>query len=315
MKTVLKTSIAALLSFVAAPALAQDAGSSGFDPYGYISLNYLDSTGGSSGSGMTYGAARGGFRWDFGGNFGVDYGVFGYGDENESAFAHYLALAYTFGDLRLSVGAPVPAFDTYGKFRISRQLPLYDIFLGPYTGSYLSYIDLQSSASSSDQHTYGLRADGIAGGLSYAVSIHGITDVDDVFGLSSSAQYELQDGLTVTGGLEYISVPSGNDDLTKVKLGVSKDFGQFDAALILSNLSGLGTNVTFYELSGSYDINDKFNIGASYFGANETTGLNLVAIDASYKFYANASLTASVAQSTDSSSSDPLYNIGLRYDF
>jgi len=315
MKTVLKTSIAAILSFAAAPALAQGAGSSGFDPYGYVSLNYLDSTGGSSGSGLTYGVARGGFRWDFGGNFGIDYGVFAFGDENDTISAHYLALAYNFGDLRLSAGAPVPAFDTYGKFRITRQLPLYDVYLGPYVGSYLTFVDLQSSAGSSDQHTYGLRADGVTGGLSYAVSIHGVTDVDDVFALSSSAQYVMQNDVTLTGGLEYINVPSGGDDLTKVKLGVAKDFGKFDAAFNAAYLSGIGTNVTVYELSGSYDFNDKFNVGASVFGATETSELSLVAIDASYKFYANASLTASIVQSTNSGGSDGIYNIGLRYDF
>lgn len=292
-------------------AFAQSAYPEGFSPYGYIAVSSFGLTDGGDSETLFNGDL--GFSWDFGGNFGIDYSMFGFHLDGDTSAAHYLALAYNFGDLRFSVGAPRAAFDQYGSLRIQRTVPIFGLELGSIAYSTITYLDLSSG---SDAQSYGLRLDGSSsGGLEYAVSVHGVDGgsvPSDLTAITASARYTLASDLVLTGGIDYVT--AGSTSLEKAKLGVSKAFGQFDAALNVLFYGSSGDHVTFYELSGAYNFSEQLSVGLGVFGASENVFADLYTVDATYRFFDRASVFGSLTQ-TEGSGSDGIYTLGLRYDF
>ena len=308
MKHLLFSASTLAIALTGTTAFSQAAETTGFTPYGFVSLNSFGVTGGSSDS-YFYGDA--GFSWKFSDTFGLDASAVGFATDSSDASALYLAVFYDFGPVRVSVGAPRAAFDAFGRFRFQDTMPIIGLSATPLTSSVVTFIDL--SASSSNEHSFGVRVDGeTASGLEYAISAHGFSDTPDAASINGSLRYSFGEGVTLTAGLEYDFSPSG-DDLTKAKIGLSKDFGQYELGIMASTLDGFGSSgITMTELWASYDVNDRFEIGASYI--TQSGGSDLVTLDASYEIFPNGKLALAMARPT-SGSSETLYNVGLRYDF
>ena len=309
MKHLLFTASTLAFAIAGTQGQAQSISSTGFTPYGYISLNAFGANNG--GSPDTYLNVDAGFHWNFADNFGLDGSVVGVATDSGNNHAVYLAFTYDFDAVRLSVGAPRAAFDQYGRLRFQDSMPILGFSASPLTASIVTYLDL--SASSTSDHSFGVRIDGQTnGGLEYAVSAHGFSDMPDAAAISGSLRYSFGEGVELAAGLEYGFSPSG-DDIKKAKVGLTKDFGRYQLGImgtVVDNFSS--STISMAELWGAYQVNDKFEVGASYVAQSNNS--DLITLDASYEIYPNTKLKAALSRPTDGSNTT-LYNVGLRYEF
>ena len=296
------TAIAAALLSTGAAFAETDLGN-GFTADGSVDLSYIDLGSGSDGEALLFTDSE--LSWTTG-TFGFDVGVVGGASSGGGEAAFFGGFTYTFGNGdKLTLGAPRAAFDEHAQFKLGELSTFVRIM------PFISGNSLITSAQllSDDLVVYGVRYDGAAGALDYAISLHQEED-GQASAFSSSASYAMGTG-AVSGGLEYIDI-DGVDAITEVKLRYDGRANQFGYGAGVMSISSGGSSEEVYEIYGSYLPNDQLELTATatFLGSG---GDAIYGLGASYAFNENTKLRASAMSSNDFS--DAAYEVGVRFEF
>jgi hypothetical protein len=290
---------AALLCAGGGSSFAQDFGK-GFSVDGFISLNHVD----SSGSGLTYVVGDVDLAYTFNA-FGVAVSALGIADDSNSEYALFGGVTYDFGNGgTLTVGAPRTAYDSHAKSSLSQVVSLYHTqFIAGDIG-FLTNSELNGDG----EDDYGIRYDSAEGeALSYSGSLHSVNAVDVTIA-SLSGSYTVS-GFVVSAGYEKLSAPVG--EFTFAKLSLSKAFGAFTANAFTASYKVGGPEVSYSEISGTYQVNDKILLGALY-GKISAAPDGWYGLSAAYEFMPGASARLGMIAVPGN---DPTVDLSLKYTF
>ena len=303
MKRLLCTSAITLMTFATTPALSETAFGSGFAIDGHVALSHLDIDGDT----QTYFSTDGDLSWS-NGTFGVELGVIAFAVEDETATALFPTLSYTFGNGgKISVGMPRAAYDQYAAFKMNE---LSDLIGTANIGANGKSLVTTFLTLSDVENVYGLRYDGAAGPVQFALSYHQDEEGDGAL-FSSSAAWT-KDALTISGGLENYNF-GGSDGGNIVKLRGDYDWGKFAAGLgVISIIPEGDDGEEVYEASLTWKPTDQISLTGVY--ANQALfGENLYGVTGSYSFAENASVKLSAFKPSETA--DTAFEIGVRYAF
>ncbi|WP_172294964.1 hypothetical protein [Pseudoruegeria sp. HB172150] len=215
---------------------------------------------------------------------GLELGVYGYADEADSPHETFGAVTWDFGNSRISAGVPHPAYDSFAVSALERSFPTIAADHAERTRSEATWGPMHDGYL-----PWGARFDGRSGQLSYAVSVHNVSNHDTVIGSvglgytsgdwdvsvalesnddgDSSGKLQAQwHGPKVDAGLGLFA-PGADDEPTFVEgFAVYRAFG----AVTLSGVVQLpldGSDVTA-GLAGRYDFNER--VGLSLGVASDT---------------------------------------------
>jgi hypothetical protein len=294
------------VSGLASPALAEVT----FIPSGSVALmSFTDDN-----NGETHATIIGdlGFDLQLGAGFGLSFDAVGYKD-GISALARYRALTWSNDTLSVSVGEPEPGFNAFARTSFTNRFAILDQNALTYADSYLTLSDLDSGDA-----PRGIRIDLDTERFDLAISTHeaAIDGVDRP--VSAAMAFALGADFTLSAGYEkvpgqFMGFPM---DVTKTKLGLSKDFGKLEASLAAYRLEVESPFFTedrrAYELGLDYAFNDRLSAGISVLDMPDDNR-RVTSADVSYQVWKGASLVAGASKTSDK---DGLfYGIGLRYDF
>jgi hypothetical protein len=303
MKRLLNTSAIALMTFATTPVLAETSFGNGFTVDGHVALSHLD----VGGEAMTYFSTDSDIAWS-NGTFGVELGLIAFADEEENATAVFPTISYTFGNGgKVSVGMPRPAYDEYATFKMNGLSDLLGTSNIAANGKSLVTTFLTLSDV---ENVYGLRYDGAAGAVKYALSYHQDEDGDGAL-FSSSAAWT-KDALTVSGGLENYSF-GGSSGGNIVKLRGDYDWGKFAAGLgVISIIPEGDDGEETYEAALTWTPTDQIAVTGVY-ATQSLFGDDFYGVTGSYSFTENASVKLSAFK--PSGSSETGFEISARYTF
>jgi hypothetical protein len=303
MKRLLSTSAIALITFATTPALAETSFGNGFTIDGHVALSHLDVGDDTE----TYFSTDSTVAWS-NGTFGVELGLIAFVDEEENATAVFPAVSYTFGNGgKVSVGMPRPAYDEYATFKMNELSDLIGTVNIAANGKSLVTTFLTTTDV---ENVYGLRYDGTAGPVQFALSYHQDEDGDGAL-FSSSAAWT-KDALTISGGLENYNF-GGSDGGNIVKLRGDYDFGKFAAGLgVIAIIDNDGDSEETYEAALTWKPTDQISLTGVY-ATQSLFGDNLYGITGNYSFTENASVKLSAFKPSDASETG--FEIGVRYTF
>lgn len=267
----LKTSaaLAAIIGgFSAASATALDFGP-GFSLTGDVELEYLVTDGNDVTVGLTDLTLS--WRSQSGGGvgFGFDLGVQSFHDfdanTNPSVLWGGLVLSTGFGEV--TVGNPKPFLDTISDRPAIGGIDAYQVELGLYSGSSLTYFLL--SAPSLD--SYGVSFAGGSGDLSYGVALHRIEQGSDHAEVYSAMLAYSFGAARVYAAFEDLK--EGGDSYRKIMLGGEYEAETFRLGANVTDLTVGPDNGTTTELYAEYDVTESFVLGAQVFDFDSLTTL------------------------------------------
>lgn len=273
MKLNTSAAVAALVTGLAAPALALDFGD-GFYATGEFELEYLDGSGlGTSGETLAYGEVDIGFEQEAGG-IGAFIGFDAFSFDNDDEVAVYGALTYSGSFGKIQIGVPRAALEDYIETPDLGGSALLDLELSPFNGSFLPL----SYLANTNDTPVGLRYDGSFGAAKVGVSYHSFNDADIV---DAAVNYQLGQ-VELRAGLENIS-GSGFSE-TSYFIGAEGEFAQVVAGLMYGNIGVLGDTETV-QLYATYSPIDALDLTATYVSiSNMGTSEDLYGIAANYTF-------------------------------
>ena len=253
-----------------------------------------------------------GFDLGVGAGFGLSFDAVGYKD-GVSALAKYRAMTWSNDMFSIEIGEPEPGFRAYGRSSFTTRFAILDQNALTYADSYLTLSDLESGDA-----PRGIRVNLDTERFDLAISTHeaAIEGVDRP--ISASLAFALGANFTLSAGWEkvpdqFMGMPM---DVTKIKIGLSKDFGKLDFSLAAYRLEVdsvfFGQDRRAYEIGLNYQFNDRLSAGISVLDMPDDNR-RVTSADVSYQVWKGASLVAGASKTSDK---DGLfYGIGLRYDF
>lgn len=270
--------LAALIGgFSAASATALDFGP-GFTLTGDIELEYLVSDGDDQTVGLTDLTLS--WRSQSGGGlgFGFDLGVQSFHDFDDNSNPSILwgGLVLTTGFGEVTVGNPQPFLDTIADRPAIGGIDAYQVELGLFTGSSLSYFLLTAPSLDS----YGVSFAGSSGDLSYGVALHRVEQGSDNAEVYSAMLAYSFGGTRVYAAFEDLR--EGGDSYRKIMLGGEYDAETFRLGANVTDLTIGATSEQTTELYAEYNVTDSFVLGAQVFDFASVT--TLYGISGTYGF-------------------------------
>lgn len=202
----------------------------------------------------TEAVAMGDVLWHIGGahRLGFDIGVYGYNNGTISPHETHGAVTWTLPEGRLSLGVPVPAYDSFARAGIEAIVPVYGVDTAQRNRS-----EATSGAIDGSYLPWGLRYDGQHNQLGYAISGHWDKG-SDVTILSFGGHIPLSERLSLSGSIEA-SDGGARDMAAKLQIMGVQDWGLWAVTL---NHPGYVGVPDFIESFAAYRLDEQWTLMA-----------------------------------------------------
>ena len=212
----------ALVSATDAP--AGEPGSLTFE--GYIELEYLN---GEFDDTFLVGDVW--VRYTAPSGLGFDAGLVAFSDFDDSEHALYAAVTYSFGDSKISVGVPRPAYDTFSNFPAVGGLRTFELALGNLNGDIPEFVYLLGDTDP----PLGVRYDGEFGPLQVAASAHRFDDdLVEADAFAIALRYDVTSNVALLADWERF-LPDGGPGVTTTRAGTQLQFSSWESGLAYFN--------------------------------------------------------------------------------
>ncbi|MEL7114472.1 MAG: hypothetical protein AAGP08_02595, partial [Pseudomonadota bacterium] len=181
-------------------------------------------------------------------NFGAELGLFGRGDALDTPHETYGALTYSFGQTKIAVGVPRPAYDAVAISAFESDLADLAIDRVQETRSAATF-----GAMYTNWIPYGVAVTGSRGALSFAGSVH-YAELPDAYIIGAGARWS-RDGWTLAGAVE------SNDGTLSAKAKIDRYFDKLSTSVAYFSPGAAGVS-DVVELSATLRSMDRFGLTA-----------------------------------------------------
>lgn len=208
---------------LATGAAAGEPGSLSFE--GFIELEYLNGTGDD-----TFLIGDVWVRYVAPSGLGFDAGLVAFSDFDDTDQALYAAVTYSFGDSKISVGVPRPAYDSFSNFPAVGGMRALEPQLGLLNGELAELTYLFGDTDP----PLGVRYDGEFGAFSVAASAHRFDDASDADVFALALRYAVTSNVALLADWERI-LPDASPAITTTRAGTELSFSAWQSGLAYFN--------------------------------------------------------------------------------